>query len=178
MRVLDLGGDPRQWEHREPLPRSITALNLDQKGHSTDLVEYVLGDACSPPAEITSRQFDLVFSNSVLEHVGGHARRHQFAETVRRLAPHHWVQTPYRYFPIEPHWVLPGMQFLPLRLRVAVAQHRPYGPGNRDVDRERAIAEVAEVELVGITEMQSYFPESEIWRERFGGLVKSLVAVR
>ena len=27
------------------------------------------------------------------------------------------VQTPYRYFPVEPHWLFPGLQFLPMGLR-------------------------------------------------------------
>jgi len=33
------------------------------------------------------------------------------------------------------------------------------------------------VELIGVTEMRSYFPNSEIWFERYAGLVKSLVAI-
>ena len=28
------------------------------------------------------------------------------------------VQIPYRYFPIEPHWLFPGLQFLPQRARI------------------------------------------------------------
>lgn len=53
--------------------------------------------------------------NSPLEHVGGgHERRLRFAESVHALADRHRVQTPYRYFPIKPHWLAPGMQFLPV----------------------------------------------------------------
>lgn len=62
--------------------------------------------------------FDLVYSNSVIEHVGGHARSCDFAGMVKTLARRHWgVQTPYRYFSIEPHWLFPGLQFLPQSAR-------------------------------------------------------------
>ena len=65
----------------------------------------------SPMAAGAPMSYDVVFSNSLLEHVGGHAQRAALAREVRSLAPRHWVQTPYRYFPLEPHWLFPGMQF-------------------------------------------------------------------
>ena len=179
MRVLDLGGYAALWDLAEVAPASVVAVNLDPRGSSSDLVEYVQADACDLPEALRRRDFDLVFSNSLLEHLGGHVQRVKFADTVAKAAPHHWIQTPYRYFPVEPHWVVPFMQFLPFRARLAIAEHWPHGPANSDTrDRGRAIDEVAMVELVGITEMRRYFPGSVIWRERFSGLVKSIIAVR
>lgn len=172
MRVLDLGGVPAQWASRRVA--SVVVLNLDH--HDVpDLpwIEAVRGDACDPPP---LGRFDLVFSNSVLEHVGGHARRAAFADTVHAAAPHHWVQTPYRYFPVEPHWLLPGFQFLPVPARAVLSRRWPYGH-IRSADRATALADVTSVELIGRTELAGYFPSSEIWAERFGGWVKSLVAV-
>ena len=55
-------------------------------------MEVVQGDACAGGFG----KFDLVFSNSVLEHLGGHGRRRQFADVVHESAPEWWVQTPYR----------------------------------------------------------------------------------
>ena len=80
----------------------------------------VLGDACDLPSALRGQRFDLVFSNSVIEHVGGHSRRAAFADSVHALSDHHWVQTPYRYFPLEPHFLFPGFQFLPLRAKAEV----------------------------------------------------------
>ena len=76
-----------------------------------------IGDACDPVGAVGGRSFDLVYSNSVIEHVGGHQRRELFAQAVRDLAPSHWVQTPYRYFPLEPFWLFSAFQFLPLPSR-------------------------------------------------------------
>lgn len=87
------------------------------------------------------------------------------------------MQTPYRYFPIEPHWFFPGFQFLPVRARREVAMRWPLHPGRRD-DPVAALDEVLDIELLSKTEMRRYFPGSELVVERFAGLPKSLVAVR
>jgi hypothetical protein len=178
MRVLDLGGVPGQWVGRSVRPAQVVSVNLE--GHppvDEPWLTAVRGDACDLPAGLRRERFDLVHSNSVLEHVGGHARRLAFAATVHAAADHHWIQTPYRYFPVEPHWVFPGFQFLPVRARVELSLRWPLGH-IRSADRAAALADVTWVELLGRTEMQAYFPGSEIWPERFAGLTKSLVAVR
>ena len=128
----------------------------------------------TPAIRISSTgAFDLVFSNSVIEHVGGPRHRRGFAETVHKLAPHHWVQTPYRYFPLEPHLIFPGFQFLPPASKVRIATHWPLSHirGRADVD---PVQYVMDHELLTITEMQALFPRSVILRERVGGIVKSL----
>jgi len=113
----------------------------------------------------------------VLEHVGGHERRLRFAEAVHALAEAHWVQTPYRYFPIEPHWIAPGMQFAPVRARVALARRWPLAHTRPDCP-ETAMQQVLWTELVDRSQMRHYFPHSRIRTERLVGLIKSLIAVR
>lgn len=156
----------------------MVTVNLDARTAQPDQpgLTTVVADACDLPAALRKKRFDLVYSNSLMEHVGGHHRRQQFAAAVLAAAPRHWVQTPYRHFPIEPHWVFPGMQWLPFRARVAVSRHWPYGHITRG-DHAKAVADVSEVELLSVSEMRSYFPASELWYERFAGLPKSLVAI-
>jgi hypothetical protein len=177
MRVLDLGGTPSAWRSAPVRPAHVLTVNLDPASarHAEAGMTSLVADACALPEEIRRQRFDLVYSNSLMEHVGGHDRRRRFAEAVLDGAPHHWVQTPYRYFPIEPHWLFPGMQWLPFRARVAVSQHWPYGHVTRG-DHAKAVTDVSEVELLSASEMRSYFPASELWYERFAGLPKSLVA--
>ena len=157
-------------------------VNLYEPGDPADpTLVPVTGDACRARAVLAEAgvggAFDLVFSNSLLEHVGGHAQRRALAEEVRALAPRHWVQTPYRYFPVEPHWLFPGMQFLPVAARARVARSWPL-VHTLPASLDEAVSDVLWTELVGVTELRSYFPDSRVVRERMGGLTKSIVAVR
>jgi hypothetical protein len=190
MRVVDLGGEAQTWIEAPVRPREVVLLNIPWMARSQQewldetgpgWIRAVGGDACDPPAELSNDNFDLVFSNSVIEHVGGHQRRAAFAAAVHRLAPHHWVQTPNRYFPIEPHWLFPGFQFLPARARAEVQRRWPVGHfaalrGKQD-DRDR-MRDVLEVELVSKSELHWYFPDSEVIPERVGPLTKSWIVVR
>ena len=96
---------------------------------------------------------------------------------MHALADRHWVQTPYRYFPVEPHWLFPGMQFLPLSARSTIAHRWPL-VHTRPGTRADAVRDALWVELVSITEMRHYFPGSEIHREQVAGLTKSVVAAK
>jgi hypothetical protein len=83
---------------------------------------------------------------------------------------------PYRYFPLEPHWLFPGLQFMPMAARARLAARWPLAHSSPD-SREDAMSEVQWTELVGVAELKSYFPGSTIHHERVAGLTKSLVAV-
>jgi len=177
MRVLDLGGYARGWRDVTPRARQVVTLNLDgdDDGPTTG-IEVVQGDACSPPTPLLGETFDLVYSNSLIEHVGGHARREQLGDVVRSFAPSHWVQTPYRYFPVEAHYLFPGFQFLPLRARAELARRWPLS--TRKSTPTGAVADVLNTEFLSRTEMRHYFPTSTILGERFLGFTKSLIAVQ
>lgn len=173
LEVIDLGGFSSFWLDVQPHPRRVTVVNLDPDDPPVEWIASVQADACT----YEGAAVDLVVSNSLIEHVGGHGPRQQLADTVRRLAPRYWVQTPYRYFPIEPHWLFPGFQFLPLWAQTEVGLRWKRGH-IRPQSREESRNEAMWVELLGNAEMQALFPDAQIWRERFAGLTKSLVAVR
>ena len=175
MRVLDLGGTVKHWETSPIRPKSVVVVNLLPESSDIDWITAVQGDACEPPPLVREAEFDLVYSNSLIEHLGGHARRCHFASVVHAIASHHWVQTPYRYFPIEPHWLFPGLQFLPQRARAWAIRRWPLSPAWPNP--EQALRDVLEVELVSKTEMKYYFPSSEVLKERVLGLTKSIIAV-
>jgi hypothetical protein len=175
MNVLDLGGTAISWRVLGLRPQSVTLVNLDDAADPPESwIEHIREDACVGGFG----KYDLVISNSLMEHLGGHARRQRFAEVVCESAPSWWVQTPYRYFPIEPHWIFPFFQFLPFATRVTVTQHWPTLHVGATPDRAEAAELVASVELISATEMRTYFPESDIWFERIAGVPKSMVAVR
>ncbi|HUQ64388.1 MAG TPA: class I SAM-dependent methyltransferase [Acidimicrobiales bacterium] len=180
MHVVDLGGTVEAWRAAPVRPGHVTLVNLADQGLVAEpWITAVRGDACEPPAVLRGSSFDLVYSNSVIEHVGGHARRAEFAEVVRQSAPRYWVQTPNRYFPVEPHFLFPGFQFLPVKARSFLSGCWRVGwysrPGAGTAER---VEGVLEIELLSKTELEHYFPDSTILRERWLALTKSLIAVR
>jgi hypothetical protein len=177
MSVIDLGGRAASWERSPMRPKSVLVVNLEEPPDGLPgWLRAETADACNLPRHITSGSYDLVFSNSVLEHVGGHAQRLRFAAAVHSLSPRHWVQTPNRYFPVEPHWLFPGLQFLPVTARAGIVRRWPLGHSPL-VTRADSVRAVMGIELLGGTEMRAYFPGSDLIRERMGGFVKSLIAV-
>ena len=159
--------------------RHVVCVNVESGNESgTEWCVCVSGDACNLSPELLDEHFDLVYSNSVIEHVGGHWRRLAFAESVHRAADHHWIQTPYRYFPLEPHWLFPGFQFLPTVAQVTLS--RRWSVGNRHSEGRpwtAALDDVLGVELLGRAAFRYYFPTSTVLEERILGITKSLIAV-
>jgi len=180
MSVIDLGGRADSWLRAPVRPARVHVVNLEDPGVNGDTPDWItgeLGDACELPEHLRGTKYDLVFSNSVLEHVGGHERRLRFAQAIHDLSPRHWVQTPYRYFPVEPHFLFPGFQYLPLATRMHILRHWPLVT-NTPADRRAAVLTALKVELPSRTEMRFYFPDSEIRAERVAGLAKSLIAIK
>lgn len=177
MNVLDLGGTMHWWLHAPVRPHHVTVVNLIAAKEELPWLTTVIGDACHADELFDGQSFDLVFSNSLIEHVGGHKARAALADSVRLMAPRYIVQTPYRYFPIEPHWMFPGMQFLPLPVRRRIAPRWPLGHTRGWCDPQ-ALNEVMSTELIGATEMRTYFPDGRLYWERFLGLPKSMTIIR
>ena len=175
--VLDLGGTGGWWATAPVRPRHVTAVNLYDAQFVHPSVTMIEGDALQADRLVGGQTFDLVFSNSVIEHVGGHSARRRFAELADSLAPRYVIQTPYRYFPIEPHWVFPGFQFLPVKARGYLAPRWPLGH-THGYEARTAVNEVMATELLSASEMKEYFPDSDIVFERFGGVPKSMIAIR
>jgi hypothetical protein len=144
-------------------------------GHPT--IRMLEGDALQADELLKGEEFDLVFSNSLIEHLGGHAARRRFADVVSALAASYVIQTPYRYFPVEPHWMFPAFQFLPIAARSWLAPRWPLG-STRGWNAEAAANEVMSAELLSVAEMRNYFPDSKIVWERVAGLPKSMIAVK
>jgi hypothetical protein len=179
MRVLDLGGVAAMWQAMPVMPEQVVLMNeQDYPVPDGGVFSAIRGDACDPPESLRDESFDLVFSNSVIEHVGGHYRRERFAETIHSLAPRHWIQTPNRYFPVEPHWLFPGFQFFSTSLKASVTRVWPGQMKRAPGERTKRMSWALSIELLTRPELAFYFPTSEIVTERLCGLPKSLIAVK
>lgn len=172
-RILDLGGTPSIWRH-VPVPLDVTLLNLPgqlpraEAGHHA--FTYVEGDACRAD-RFPDQSFDLVFSNSVIEHVGPAEKQEQFAREVLRLGRSYWIQTPSRWFPLEAHCGMPGWWFYPPSLREALLRRwRRKLPAWTEM--------VESTRVLSIARLRELFPGCRIRVEYACGFPKSYVAYR
>lgn len=172
--VVDVGGEAQAWARSGLRPKRLVLLNVAEQEEMEPWMESLVADACDPPP---LDDFDLAYSNAVIGHVGGHRRRVQYAATIRRH-PRYWVQTAYRYFPVDPNFLIPGLQQLPRALQARIVTHWPIGHYASVKDRHRALMRLMEIDLLSAAELRWYFPEAEIRRERVAGWTKSLIALR
>jgi Methyltransferase domain len=173
-KVIDLGGVCEIWQLMDT-PLDITIVNLPGVDVQRPRVtrhnfRFVEGDGTNL-SSYSDNEFDLVFSNSVIEHVGGQDRQIAFAREVRRLAPSYYVQTPSIWFPLEAHSGVPFWWALPQAVR------------RRLIDRWRAKLPAWAEMIEGTTvitrkRLQSYFPDGSIITERFAGFPKSYTVFR
>jgi hypothetical protein len=173
-RILDLGGAPGIWQHVE-VPLRITILNLDASmlvpiAGMRHEVSFVEGDACAVRG-YRRGEFDIVFSNSVIEHVGPEEKQEAFAREVRGLGRRYWVQTPSRWFPIEAHNGMPFWWFYPesVRRHFIAKWKSPLPEWTQMVEGTRVLS---------LGHFRSLFPEGNLYLEFAYGIPKSYTMYR
>jgi hypothetical protein len=173
-RVLDVGGYPYYWRWLDEPPR-VTIVNLEAPVEGRQNCDWVIADARQLP--FRDDVFSVVFANSVIEHIRGEPNRRQFAAEVERVGQRYYVQTPNRWFPVEPHLMTPFIHYLPRGLqRRLVRNFTVWGLVTRSTPEEGA-GFLALTELLAKQDLRKLFPNADIWAERFLGLAKSWIAV-
>ena len=181
-RIVDLGGEGAYWglfglDALYAQGVRVTLVNPKPEQVDHPIFTAIEADACDLPG-LQAASFDLAHSNSTLEHVGEWPRMRAFAGQLRRLAPAYYVQTPYVWFPIEPHFLALGFHWTPEPMRVRAMMRRRHGHHPQAVDVDEAMEAVRSARLLDRTQFRALFPDAEHATERFAGLPKSLIAVR
>jgi SAM-dependent methyltransferase len=179
-RILDVGGTAANWSLLRVRPQ-VTILNLPRAmEQGEEGMRWIFADGCQLP--FRDKSFDVVFSNSVIEHVGGEQRHQQFASEIARVGVRYFVQTPNRWFPVEHHLLTPLIHFLPrswqgwligkFTIWEWIARPRP---DQREFFLEHYLRDIR---LLDGRAMRRLFPDAVLIRERFLGLTKSLIAMK
>ncbi|MFG0242159.1 MAG: class I SAM-dependent methyltransferase [Phycisphaerales bacterium JB054] len=179
LKILDVGGTVSFWEHRDWARRDdcqITLLNLQAEPSPYAHIQSTAGSAFEMP-EHPDDSFHIVFSNSVIEHLYTFQNQRRMAAEVRRVGMGYWIQTPNFYFPIEPHFHVPGWHWMPIPVRIALLQHFRCGWRGPCPDKTEATELVKEVRLMSRRELRACFPDAVLYAEHFKGLTKSFVAI-
>lgn len=174
-RIVDIGGTEHIWRFIPTRPR-LLLTNIRGQVWTKGNIEAVDADGTAMPYDDMS--FDVAYSNSVIEHVGDWSRIEKFAGEIRRLSPNYYVQTPYIYFPIEPHLYTAFIHMLPRKYYARLAYRFSFWKYAFDADRKRVADEIDKINLLNRKQMRALFPDATIEFEWFLFMPKSIIAYR
>ncbi|NJM58741.1 MAG: class I SAM-dependent methyltransferase [Synechococcales cyanobacterium RU_4_20] len=177
IKILDVGGRPTTWERTgftqyDSSQVQITILNTEPVSSHYPHIQTICGDARSMP-QYQDQEFDIVFSNSVIEHVGSFEDQTRMAEEVRRVGQRYFLQTPNRFFPVEPHFLFPLFQFFPLWVKTLLIRNFNLGWRPQTADPTAAKQQALSVQLLSKRQLMRLFPGAKVYAEQFWGMNKS-----
>jgi hypothetical protein len=187
IKILDLGGSVEYWNRlgldflRNCRAHVVVLNHIDAELKATnadnELFTSILGDACDL-SEFKNGNFDLVHSNSVIEHVGNWSRMKLFAAEARRVGSSHYIQTPYFWFPIDPHYYrAPMIHWIPRPLQARLITNFSICTVGKISNLDDAYNVLDGTSLLDKKQLQILFPEADISFEVFMGIPKSLIAI-
>lgn len=180
-KILDIGGDIQYWKNigwQHPACK-IHLLNLYESKvpeNETHQFSSSVGNGLS--LEYKKGEVDLIFSNSVIEHVGSYENQQIFAGEIRRVSDKYIVQTPSIWFPLEPHSLIPLFQFLPHPIRALLIMTFNINYFPKAKTYKAAIIVSHSTLMFTHKRFKQLFPEAEIQVERFLGIPKSYTAIK
>lgn len=187
-RIADLGGGAAYWQRvgyawLQENGFAVDCFNLDASELSRDAsslspVRLFEGNACRMVGH-ADHSYDIVHSNSVIEHVGGWHQMREFASEVSRLAPSYYVQTPYFWSPVDPHFFrVPMIHWMPTSWRAKIHRRFRAGWAPSAQSMDEAMAQAESNYMLDLRQFKTLFPDGETRFERVLGIPKSMIASR
>jgi len=122
--ILDVGFNETEYSHVDNFleknyqyPEKITALGLKEANefaYRYPKVNTVKYDGRIFP--FGDKNFDICWSNAVLEHVGNREKQIFFIKEITRVSKSAYITTPNIFFPIEVHTRVPLLHYLPKKI--------------------------------------------------------------
>ena len=181
-RIIDIGGRPEYWKPAlDTLRRCnghVTVVNIESTQSKPEpLFDFCYGDACDL-SHVQDGAFDLAHSDSLVEHLVTWENMSRCAGEIRRVARSYYVQTPYFWFPYEPHFRLPFFHWLPQQTRARLVMRFKLGYFNRAATLHKAMKNIESVSLLDKSQMAALLPDADVGFEYIAGMPKSLIAIR
>jgi len=177
IKIIDLGGTQEFWENMGLVSDNIdvTIINIDTITVRYPNFRFIQMDVRNLNV-FSDREFDIVFSNSLIEHIGDFSEKKQIADEILRIGKSIFIQTPNYYFPLEPHFLVPFFQFFPLKIKVFLLRHFNIGWYNKS-EKKEAEQIVKDTNLLGYKDVKLLFPGAVIIKEKYLGFTKSFICV-
>ncbi|MEA2014065.1 MAG: methyltransferase domain-containing protein, partial [Thermodesulfobacteriota bacterium] len=154
----------------------VTLLNLAVPRERESNFTWVVADGRYLPFK--EGAFELAYSNSVIEHLGIFENQQLFAAECRRVGRRYYVQTPNKWFFVEPHLITPFIHWLPRGIQKVLLRNLTVWGWITRPSREYCESFMREVRLLDKVELRQLFPDADIIHERFLGVSKSIIAVK
>jgi hypothetical protein len=130
--VLDIGASAEETKEANlleklyPWPSQITCTSLGSGTAITAAFPGIRHVTIEPNQSLPFRdqEFDIAYSNAVLEHVGGPNQRRQFLYEAQRVSRSLFFLVPNRWFPFEHHTGIPLLHWNPRLFRKILAKGR------------------------------------------------------
>ncbi len=177
IKVLDVGGTAYFWKDREMVKSGklqITLLNLEEEKNLSNGIKSMAGNA-TDLSMFEENHFDLVFSNSVIEHLYTWENQQKMARECQRICKKYFIQTPNKHFFVEAHYAIPFIQYMPKRLTYSILTKTRLSR-LRKWEPQDAQQYLDEIRLINKREMQELFPDAKIYHEKMLGMTKSFTA--
>jgi SAM-dependent methyltransferase len=133
--VLDIGvtsdatfKESNFFEKLYPHPHRITCVGTEDGSHLATAYPGLTYEQVWPdsPLPFADHQFDIVFSNAVVEHTGSRRSQAAFIAEACRVGKSFFITTPCRLFPIEHHTGLPFLHYFPSNVFRALLRRTQY----------------------------------------------------
>jgi hypothetical protein len=176
--ILDVGGTELYWKQMNPPELNkldITILNIHDKQTDSGDYKYVKGNA-SDLKMFGNKQFDIVFSNSVIEHLAPDEQQ-KMAEEIMRVGKRFYLQTPSYYFPLEPHFLFPFFQFFPKFIKIWLIRNFNLGWYEKYKNHDEAVNLIESVNLLKLKQLKKLFPSAIILKEKVIFFTKSYLVI-
>ena len=180
VKIIDLGGTDKFWSiygynFLKSHNVKITLVNLIKLEISnSEIFELVNQNIFK--YKFPKNKYDLCFSNSVIEHVGGIDQIKKFSKIHTLYTKYYYCQTPNKYFIIEPHYMFPFFNFLPLSFKLFLVSNFKLGNISKTKNKDKAIREINSINLLSEKEMKSLFINTILIKEKFLFMNKSFIA--